>query len=100
MQRNRGDANEKLLFHGTSPVSINHICAQNFDFRMNGKNATLFGKGSYFATTASYSHKYTSKDSDGNFSMFVAQVLAGKYTQVLNWLQIRKVKFSFPFLDK
>lgn len=83
MSKNRGDANEKLLFHGTSPDTIDHICARNFDFRMSGKNATLYGKGSYFATTASYSHRYTSKDSDGNFSMFLAQVLVGKYTQVL-----------------
>lgn len=84
MQKNRGDANEKLLFHGTSPDTIDQICAQNFDFRMNGKNATLYGKGSYFATRALFSHVYASKDSDGNFSMFVAQVLVGKYTQVLS----------------
>ena len=83
MSKNRGDANEKYLYHGTSPDTVNHICAQNFDFRMSGKNATKYGKGSYFATTASYSHGYTSKDSDGNFSMFVAQVLVGKYAQVL-----------------
>lgn len=82
MSKNRGNANEKYLYHGTSPETINNICAQNFDFRVSGKNATMFGKGSYFATTASYSHGYTSKDSSGHFSMFVAQVLVGKFTQV------------------
>lgn len=82
MSKNRGNANEKYLYHGTSPETINNICAQNFDFRVSGKNATMFGKGSYFATTASYSHGYTSKDSSGYFSMFVAQVLVGKFTQV------------------
>ena len=62
MTKNRGNANEKYLYHGTSPKVIDNICAQNFDFRMSGKNATMFGKGSYFASTALYSHKYTSKD--------------------------------------
>ena len=83
MNQNRGDANKKFLFHGTSSNTIDHICAQNFDFRVSGKNATLYGKGSYFATTAAYSHGYTSKDSHGNFSMFLTQVLVGKYAKVL-----------------
>ena len=99
MTKNRGNANEKYLYHGTSPKTIDNICAQNFDFRMSGKNATMFGKGSYFASTALYSHKYTSKDFNGNFSMFVAQVLVGKFTQVLfTWFLHKKI--NLVFFDK
>ena len=58
------------------------ICVQNFDWRLYGKNATKFGKGSYFATDASYSLKYTKPDSDNIRYMFVAKVLAGRYTKV------------------
>ncbi|XP_078703645.1 protein mono-ADP-ribosyltransferase TIPARP-like [Branchiostoma floridae x Branchiostoma belcheri] len=47
---------ERKLFHGTDPDIIKGICHQNFDFRLSGKNATLYGKGSYFAKKASYSH--------------------------------------------
>ena len=95
MSKNRGNANEKYLYHGTSPESIDSICAQNFDFRVSGKNATMFGKGSYFATTASYSHSDTSKDSNGHFSMFAAQVLVGKFTQVPTCLLHKKIIFLF-----
>ena len=95
MTKNRGNANKKYLYHGTSPKTIDNICVQNFDFRMSGKNATMFGKGSYFASTALYSHKYTSKDFNGNLSMFVAQVLVGKFTQVLFI-----IKNFYNFFDK
>ena len=99
MTKNRGNANEKYLYHGTSPQAINNICAQNFDFRLNGKNATIFGKGSYFASSALYSHRYTSRDSNGNFSMFVAQVLVGKFTQVLFTSLLHK-KINLVFFDE
>ena len=87
----RGDANEKYLYHGTSPETIEYICAQNFDFRMSGKNATKYGKGSYFATTASYSHNYSKEDSQGYFTMFVGQVLVGRSTKVMDCLQGSKI---------
>ena len=45
--------------------------------------ATNFGRGVYFAANASYSalSKYAMPDKDGNQSMFICQVILGKYTQ-------------------
>ncbi|NXP11385.1 PAR12 polymerase, partial [Thinocorus orbignyianus] len=71
---------ERLLFHGTSPSHVSAICEQNFDWRICGTHGTLFGKGSYFARDASYSHAYCSAHS-GRYSMFVAQVLVGDFVQ-------------------
>ena len=69
---------ERKLFHGTDNREVvQGICAQCFDFRMSGKNATFYGKGAYFATTAKYSHSYT--NGDPRF-MFQARVLVGEYT--------------------
>ena len=43
-----GQPEEKLLFHGTNDQKvIECICHQNFDFRMHGKNATMYGKGKF-----------------------------------------------------
>ena len=66
----RGEPNEKYLHHGTSPDVIDQICAQNFDFCMSGKNAALYGNGSYFSISASYSDWFASKDNLGNRAMF------------------------------
>ncbi|XP_074725573.1 protein mono-ADP-ribosyltransferase PARP12-like [Strix uralensis] len=71
---------ERLLFHGTSPSHISEICEQNFDWRVCGTHGTLYGKGSYFARDASYSHDYCSPLS-GRYSMFVAHVLVGNFVQ-------------------
>lgn len=75
-------ANEKLLYHGTSYDAVDAICFQNFDFRVCGKNATSYGKGTYFSTSASYSHHYSQSDSKGYYYMFIAQVLVGRHSVV------------------
>ncbi|XP_076086429.1 uncharacterized protein LOC143057082 [Mytilus galloprovincialis] len=74
---------ERSLFHGTDSLDVcRGICINNFDFRKSGKNATVFGEGSYFARDASYSHNYTKASSDfGDRYMFRAKVLVGKFTQ-------------------
>ncbi|VDI25047.1 poly [ADP-ribose] polymerase 7/11/12/13 [Mytilus galloprovincialis] len=74
---------ERTLFHGTDSLDIcRGICINNFDFRKSGKNATVFGEGSYFARDAIYSHNYTKPSSDfGDRYMFRAKVLVGKFTQ-------------------
>ena len=74
------DEKEKRLFHGTSPGSVEAICKENFDWRLSGKNATVFGDGSYFALNASYSHSYATRDNDSSQFMFLAKVLVGSYT--------------------
>ena len=46
VEKQPGQQVEKILFHGTNDEkAIKCICHQNFDFRMHGKNATMFGKG-------------------------------------------------------
>ena len=73
------DAIEKLLFHGTTSDVIDAICKQNFDHRMQGKNGTVYGKGSYFAVNASYSNKYSGQSGEKTRFMFLASVLTGQY---------------------
>ncbi|NXW93137.1 PAR12 polymerase, partial [Alopecoenas beccarii] len=71
---------ERLLFHGTNPSHVSAICEQNFDWRICGTHGTTYGKGSYFARDASYSHQYCSSQ-HGCYRMFVAHVLVGDFVQ-------------------
>uniref|UniRef100_A0A3B5L0X8 Uncharacterized protein n=1 Tax=Xiphophorus couchianus TaxID=32473 RepID=A0A3B5L0X8_9TELE len=73
------EVEEKQLFHGTDSKHIGAICLNNFDWRICGVNGTAYGKGSYFARDAKYSHSYTG-DSDVK-TMFVSRVLVGSYTR-------------------
>ncbi|XP_038008917.1 zinc finger CCCH-type antiviral protein 1-like isoform X2 [Motacilla alba alba] len=74
------DVQEKLLFHGIDVISMETICSQNFDWRICGSNGTNYGKGSYFARDACYSHAYCQATLQGHF-MFVARVLVGDYVK-------------------
>lgn len=69
------------LFHGTNTDVVDAICQQGFDWRMCGKHGTLFGKGTYFASAASYSHRYAKQTSGSYYYMFVARVLVGSYVE-------------------
>ena len=80
-RRNRQAVNEKNLFHGTTPDSVEAICKQNFDWRLHGKNASKYGEGSYFAVNASYSHSYAKRDDNMFQFMFLTKVLIGSYTE-------------------
>ncbi|XP_078389943.1 protein mono-ADP-ribosyltransferase TIPARP-like [Cetorhinus maximus] len=71
---------EKHLFHGTSQPSIDGICKHNFDPRVSGRHATLYGQGSYFARKSSYSHRYAQRSEEGVHYMFLSKVLVGKHT--------------------
>ncbi|XP_066446906.1 protein mono-ADP-ribosyltransferase PARP12-like [Eleutherodactylus coqui] len=73
------EVDERQLFHGTSNTFVDAICHQNFDWRICGSHGTSFGKGSYFARDAIYSHGYCSSDSQ-HYVMFVARVLVGDFT--------------------
>lgn len=68
--------NEMRLFHGTNPEVVEAICKQNFDWRVNGKNGTVYGQGSYFAVNSSKSDWYATEDNNRSKFMFVAKVLA------------------------
>ncbi|NXO16866.1 PAR12 polymerase, partial [Oriolus oriolus] len=74
------EVQEKLLFHGTDVISMKRICTQNFDWRICGSNGSNYGKGSYFARDASYSHAYCQGTEQG-YLMFVARVLVGDYVK-------------------
>nr|XP_056718670.1 zinc finger CCCH-type antiviral protein 1-like [Euleptes europaea] len=79
MKKKKGglDVEEKFLFHGTKS-SLEAICNDNFDWRICGANGTVYGKGSYFAKDARYSHQYCQVDAKVK-SMFVARVLVGDF---------------------
>ncbi|XP_018775269.2 zinc finger CCCH-type antiviral protein 1-like isoform X1 [Serinus canaria] len=74
------EVQEKRLFHGADVTSMETICSQNFDWRICGSNGTNYGKGSYFARDACYSHTYCQATLQGHF-MFVARVLVGDYVK-------------------
>ncbi|KAK3568803.1 hypothetical protein QTP86_017403 [Hemibagrus guttatus] len=74
--------NEKTLFHGTREDSINHINQNGFNRSYAGKNATAYGKGTYFALNASYSanNTYSVPNAQGHKHMYYCRVLTGEYT--------------------
>ncbi|KAM4615599.1 protein mono-ADP-ribosyltransferase PARP12-like [Polymixia lowei] len=80
MRKTSGGQNiaERKLFHGTDSKHIDAICLNNFDWRICGTHGTAFGKGSYFARDANYSHNYTSQSNVK--SMFICRILVGDYT--------------------
>nr|XP_033808882.1 uncharacterized protein LOC117364120 [Geotrypetes seraphini] len=91
---------EKMLFHGTDKSHMDAICHNNFDWRICGVHGTMYGKGSYFARDASYSHNYCLSTTSTK-SMFVARVLVGDFTQgVANYLRPPNKSFrSNTFYD-
>ena len=72
---------ERLLFHGTDEDTLPQIMAQGFDRSFCGKNATVHGKGVYFAVESEYSARdpYSKPNSAGEKFMFVCRVLVGEY---------------------
>ncbi|XP_007175686.2 protein mono-ADP-ribosyltransferase PARP14 [Balaenoptera acutorostrata] len=74
--------NEKLLFHGTDADSVTLVNGKGFNRSYAGKNATAFGKGTYFAVSAHYSANdtYSRPDINGKKRMYYVRVLTGSYT--------------------
>lgn len=76
------EVDERRLFHGTSHKNIRSICRNNFDWRLSGEvTGDIYGKGTYFARDASFSHCYCHDDEDGVRYVFIAKVLVGSYTK-------------------
>ncbi|XP_047431891.1 protein mono-ADP-ribosyltransferase TIPARP-like [Mugil cephalus] len=70
---------ERHLFHGTTKEASDVICHNNFDPRVAGTNGSSYGLGSYFSTTSSLSHTYSTKaEPDDVRHMFLAKVLVGR----------------------
>ncbi|XP_014441975.1 protein mono-ADP-ribosyltransferase PARP12 [Tupaia chinensis] len=82
MQKQNGgkEVDERQLFHGTSASFVDAICQQNFDWRVCGLHGTSYGKGSYFARDAAYSHHYSKSDTQSH-TMFLARVLVGEFVR-------------------
>ncbi|KAJ6668489.1 hypothetical protein lerEdw1_011971 [Lerista edwardsae] len=91
------DVDERLLFHGTSSSVLVAICNDNFDWRICGTNGTVFGKGSYFARDAQYSHSYCQGNAKTK-TMFVAQVLVGDF--VTGHASYARPPRKSPWLDQ
>uniref|UniRef100_A0AAQ5ZP14 Poly [ADP-ribose] polymerase n=1 Tax=Amphiprion ocellaris TaxID=80972 RepID=A0AAQ5ZP14_AMPOC len=82
MQKQRTEESEepleRHLFHGTTKGASEDICHNNFDPRLAGVNGTAYGLGSYFATTALLSSRYShTEEADEVYHMFLAKVLVG-----------------------
>ncbi|KAK7828036.1 hypothetical protein U0070_013662 [Myodes glareolus] len=82
-EKNGHERNEKQLFHGTEASSILQLNSHGFNRSYAGKNATAYGKGTYFAVDASYSadDKYSRPDANGKKHMYYVRVLIGNYTK-------------------
>uniref|UniRef100_A0A3P9BDE2 Poly [ADP-ribose] polymerase n=1 Tax=Maylandia zebra TaxID=106582 RepID=A0A3P9BDE2_9CICH len=50
---------ERQLFHGTDIKNVDYICKYNFDVRLAGQHAHVFGKGIYFAKHAALADVYS-----------------------------------------
>ncbi|KAE8299582.1 Poly [ADP-ribose] polymerase 14 [Larimichthys crocea] len=81
-QRNGHQNNEKRLFHGTCQTTVPTINENGFNRSYAGKNATCFGKGTYFAVNASYSAQgtYSRPNAAGEKFMYLCRVLTGDFT--------------------
>jgi poly [ADP-ribose] polymerase 10/14/15 len=69
------------LFHGTTEEIVPKILQQGFNRSFCGRNATMYGKGVYFARDASYSahRNYSLPDASGTQRMFLCRVAVGDY---------------------
>ncbi|XP_034150940.1 poly(ADP-ribose) polymerase family member 14-related sequence 1 isoform X2 [Esox lucius] len=81
--RNSHKNNEKRLFHGMCPTTINHINQHGFNRSYAGKNAAVHGNGTYFAVAARYSasNTYSKPDLQGQKYMYLCRVLTGDFTK-------------------
>ncbi|XP_070541078.1 protein mono-ADP-ribosyltransferase PARP14-like isoform X2 [Ptychodera flava] len=78
----KGTKNEKTLYHGTSADSVDKISKKGFNRSFAGKNATLYGAGTYFAVNSELSARsiYSPPDANGYKYIYQAKVLTGEYT--------------------
>ncbi|XP_061089956.1 protein mono-ADP-ribosyltransferase PARP14-like [Conger conger] len=72
--------NEQLLYHGTTKDICQKINKNGFNRSFCGRNATIYGSGTYFAKEAYYSchDQYSTPDGNGHKYIYRARVLTGK----------------------
>lgn len=78
--RTMSDHTQLWLWHGTEVVTAYQISLTNIDPRMNGKNATMYGKGAYFSTNFGYSKTYC-YGRGSRRRMFKCLVAVGKHNR-------------------
>ena len=69
------------MFHGCDAGVVDKILQQGFNRSFCGKNATLYGKGVYFARDAAYSSAtvYATPDTKGRQYILASRVIVGDY---------------------
>eukprot|EP00622_Pseudochattonella_farcimen_P001904 FR736719.1.p1 GENE.FR736719.1~~FR736719.1.p1 ORF type:complete len:292 (+),score=16.34 FR736719.1:3-878(+) len=68
------------LWHGTNAGVVENIYQQGFNRIFNGVNATLYGKGVYFARDSGYSYAYCQPAQRNEpFLMFACRIMAGEF---------------------
>ncbi|XP_075173094.1 protein mono-ADP-ribosyltransferase PARP14-like isoform X2 [Anomaloglossus baeobatrachus] len=78
--KNRTATSERRLFHGTDLKSIQHINRNGFNRSYAGRNAAMYGNGTYFAVAASYSaQRFSPADASGQKHLYLARVLTGEF---------------------
>lgn len=71
---------ERNLFCATHRAHVDSICANNFDWILQGTPDATYGKGNYFTKDAITAHK-SCQSNPQNIVMFFARVLVGKVTE-------------------
>lgn len=73
-------AKPRWLWHGTKTcTALDSIVHSGFNPLVSGRSTgELYGKGTYFARSAEYSHDYACKNSDGDYTLILAVVLVGR----------------------
>jgi hypothetical protein len=83
-RESKKEPNEIWAVHGSDKDSLDNISANGFNRSYNGKNATVYGKGAYFAKSTNFTYSccplYAAPDTDGIQSMILARVIEGKST--------------------
>ncbi|XP_078085246.1 protein mono-ADP-ribosyltransferase PARP14-like [Mustelus asterias] len=79
-RKNPGLNVEQILYHGTTKEISNKVNKTGFNRSFCGRNATAYGKGTYFALNAWYScdNKYSNPDADGCKYIYQARVITAK----------------------
>ncbi|XP_073501790.1 protein mono-ADP-ribosyltransferase PARP15-like [Phyllobates terribilis] len=80
-KKNPGQKNIRRLYHGTHSEAIGNINRNGFNRSYCGKNATMYGNGTYFAEDSQYSciDTYSCPDSNGTKYIYQAAVITGRY---------------------
>ncbi|XP_072024947.1 protein mono-ADP-ribosyltransferase PARP14-like [Amphiura filiformis] len=76
MKARLGMETERLLYHGTSQDTVDKINMRGFNRSYCGKNAVVFGKGTYFARDLSYSaqDRYSQRDANNQKYIYICKV--------------------------